>query len=768
MAKKKLPYQYIFVPSSDLNNVPLVEGNIIALSDTNGWYYDVGNPVGSGQNIERISISANYVYVESLPDTGNINTIYVLNTGTMVIGTDTPYYEVYIWENEAWQLIANNSADANVTSLSNSNVQFYVTGSTLSTGTTGSLVKRPDIFVTDTGKLSAKGFIGGAADNAKNAIHAQEADLAQVALKDNSGNDIDKYIKSIQPNAQDPYLLVTYGDGTSENLPGYVPPTVSTTSAGLAPQIPSDTTRNVLYRDGWKALDVSGLSADSATNDSAGQEIISTYIKGLSFDTTNRTLTATKGNDSTLPAISIPDTTYSDYSGPGNGHGLVPASISGDANRYLRVDGTWVTPDSFLGATSSTNGAVGFVPAPQSANINSYLKGDGTWSDISVFNGSDAGLVPSTVDNDKYLLSDGTWVDLPILTGATYNSDGEQGLVPTPTSADITKYLKGDGTWSTPSIPVFTYNTPGSVPAPGSTNASNYLSASGIWRPVTLNTTGTLESSGQTSTFVDNYLGDGSTVSFTLSETPISGTLSVLVDSLQLVLNTDYTLSGDVITLNTAPTTVNVTDNFTVTPVNLYALSVAPLAITSVTVSGTTVSSSDYTLTGNVLSFNDPSGYTENDPVVITYTHIQVVTATYTASLDNAKLYIVSAPNQAEYNQTYSNSSAYVKAGKLYSDNKEVATINSVADNTFTANSNISVSVHKFGSMYSITLDGTANSAINAGSTISTTTQTFAKTYAVGMVDTTPALFKIEGNSITCNIAISANSTVAVSITALA
>lgn len=696
MANATIVRKYYFVKYSEMNTIPLREGNVIAISDGSGWYYDIGTPPGSGNNIERINVSANYVYVQTLPDSGGVNTIYILDTGRTLVGTNTSYFELYVWENEDWQCIANNSSDVNVTSLVTS-AQYYLTGSEVSTGTTGTLVKRADVFVTDAGKISAKGFVGGPADNATNAVNAQIAQTANVAHKDDSGNNIDSYIKSISPNSSNATVTITKGDGTTSSITTYVPPVMNASQAGLVPQIPQNTALNVLYRDGWQALDVSELTADSAVNDSNGQEIVTTYIKELSFNDSNRKLTYTKGNDTTSD-ITISDTTYTDYSGPGNGHGLVPASTTGDANRYFRVDGSWSTLPNLSGASASSAGSAGVVPAPQTTDVNNYLKGDGTWSALPEFNGTVSGIVPVPTSSNKYLFSDGTWVDLPEMQGATSTSDGVSGIVPTPTDADYDKFLCGDGTWSNVSIPVFAPNVNGLVPAPiASTDNSSYLSAAGTWITPTLNTAGTLDIGDTSVQLSDIFTGDGATVAFTLSYIP-EGSITVAVDN---VPTTEYTQSNDVITFNTAPAT--------------------------------------------------------DANIVITYM----------IALSSARLYITASPTQSTYSQTYTNNGIYVQSGKLYSDNSAVVTEDPVSDTSFTPSANLSVISNRCGKMYYITVDGTANSAINVGDAIATTTNTFIKTYAVGKVGNAFATFKLEGNSITCDTAISANDTVFVSFNAL-
>ena len=88
-------------------------------------------------------------------------------------------------------------------------------------------------------------------------------------------------------------------------------------------------------------------SATKATQDSAGQQINSTYVKSLSIS--GRTITITKG-DNTTSTLTTQDTntTYGVFAkattDAAGGTGLVPAPAKGQQGLYLRGDGTWATP----------------------------------------------------------------------------------------------------------------------------------------------------------------------------------------------------------------------------------------------------------------------------------------------------------------------------------------------------------------------------------------------------------------------------------------
>lgn len=130
-------------------------------------------------------------------------------------------------------------------------------------------------------------------------------------------------------------------------------------------------------------------SATKATNDAKDQAITS-YIRGLSVN--GQTITFTKG-DGMTGTIKTQDTntTYGTFKGATTSEagstGLVIAPVAGNANRYLRSDGTWaVPPDTnttygvFAKATADAAGSTGLVPAPAKGQQTYYLRGDGTWA----------------------------------------------------------------------------------------------------------------------------------------------------------------------------------------------------------------------------------------------------------------------------------------------------------------------------------------------------------------------------------------------------
>lgn len=102
-------------------------------------------------------------------------------------------------------------------------------------------------------------------------------------------------------------------------------------------------------------------------------------------------VTAVAKGDITALGIPSTNTTYGTFKGATTSEagstGLVIAPVAGNANRYLRSDGTWaVPPDTnttygvFAKATADVAGSTGLVPAPAKGQQTYYLRGDGTWA----------------------------------------------------------------------------------------------------------------------------------------------------------------------------------------------------------------------------------------------------------------------------------------------------------------------------------------------------------------------------------------------------
>lgn len=134
-------------------------------------------------------------------------------------------------------------------------------------------------------------------------------------------------------------------------------------------------------------------TATRATGDSAGNNINTTYIKSATIS--GKVITFTKGNGSTF-SITTQDnnTTYANYKGATTAAagtaGLVPSASTANRLKFLRGDGTWVTPNNTTYAAVST-ASNGLCPK-RNGSTHSYLRGDGTWTSVTVSSASESDL----------------------------------------------------------------------------------------------------------------------------------------------------------------------------------------------------------------------------------------------------------------------------------------------------------------------------------------------------------------------------------------
>lgn len=441
-----IPRTYLTTSKHGLSSVPLRNGQVISIWDSDEVYYDVPkNGASDGAPVRR-KISGVRV-ISTLPEDPMTDIAYIYLGSGETLPDGTPLYEIRIWAYNGtdyeWYIVGNNRGDSNVkTEVSDG--KFYIVGTDeIANGDIGPLLKNASVFIQN-------GIIHGDLDGtASEATHTANADTANIAIYDNAtpSQAITSYLHDVSSDATvdlGATLTFTLGDGTTKAV------RVSNTTYDVFtedPSVPglvngintvalSDDTGLLLTGSGWVDIDdielPSASHATSADNDGLNQQIDTTYIASLAFDNTTRELTPTYGNDTDGAAIVIPDTTYQVFDLSNDG--LVPAAT--DGTKYLRGDGTWqtvLTPDAsnVYPGLDPTTPTVGLVPAadPSQGELTKYLRGDGVWDDsfANVFAVNTNGLVPgpASADPTLSLKADGTWTACPDTlntVGATDNT----------------------------------------------------------------------------------------------------------------------------------------------------------------------------------------------------------------------------------------------------------------------------------------------------------------------------------------------------------
>ena len=316
-------------------------------------------------------------------------------------------------------------------------------------------------------------------------------------------------------------------------------------------------------------------SAGKATNDSAGQNINTTYIKSLSVS--GRTITYTKGNGATGTittqdtdtnttysagtGLSLSGTTFSINAGASTvayatnaGNGISNITRSGTTFTVTRQNGSTFrfnqqdsnsTYDNFKGATSSANGGPGLVPGPTSAQVGMYLRGDGTWHSPSDVKANNAGYSDSAgkATND----SAGNNINTTYIKSLSVNGrvitytkgNGTTGSITTQDTDTNTTYSAGTGL--TLSGTTFSINAGASTVA-YATNAGNSGKATNDSAGNNINSTyvKSVTYSGHTVTITK---GNGSTTSFNTADN--NTTYSALKNPNAITISLNGTSQGD-------------------------------------------------------------------------------------------------------------------------------------------------------------------------------------------------------------------------------
>ena len=204
--------------------------------------------------------------------------------------------------------------------------------------------------------------------------------------------------------------------------------------------IASGTTANTLTVDTngtSKTITIDNVAnATKATQDSRGQTIKSTYIKGLSVN--GKTITYTKGDDTT-GTITTQDTTYgaatsSVFGLVKTGSNITNSSGTISLTKDNVVSALGYTPPTtnttysvFGAASASAAGSNGLVPAPAAGKQTSFLRGDGTWvvpTNTTYSAGEGIGLSGTTFSNSgvRSITAGSTANVLSVNTGGTTTS----------------------------------------------------------------------------------------------------------------------------------------------------------------------------------------------------------------------------------------------------------------------------------------------------------------------------------------------------------
>ena len=188
-------------------------------------------------------------------------------------------------------------------------------------------------------------------------------------------------------------------------------------------------------------------NASSATEDSEGQTIKSTYIKGLSVS--DKVITYTKG-DGTTGTITTKDTTYLAATQSANG-------LMSSADKK-KLDS--ISASAEVNQNAFSNVTVG----------STTIEADSKTDTLTLEAGDNITLTPDA-NNDKITITakDTTY---STMKGATSSAAGAIGLVPAPAAGNQSSFLRGDGTWVVPTNTTYTFAT-------GTTNGTISVTPSG-------------------------------------------------------------------------------------------------------------------------------------------------------------------------------------------------------------------------------------------------------------------------------------------------
>ena len=502
--------KYITATAEQLPTVPIVDGQIIAISNSDAFFYDMGStrrPVSGQKMVESLPESTDGIYP---------NTLFYVTSGDNK--------GIVWWTGTEFVVVANQNTDQNVLSESTESNQFYLSGSSDEADSTSSLLKRSDVYVDAQGNIHAPGYKGGKADDAWNADNAVNA---KNATNDGVGNEISEtYISDMKQDGDK--LILTFGDGHTKEVDLTDNDTHYTT--GLVFSDTPSGKENSVGENGsvyMNVLDDQTLRSSHLINGSGIAEVTSDADGNLDIHVTDKWKPNTKddpgyvaagepskiwgtdeqGEPKWMDGYSHPESavepgTYRSVTVDKLGHvtsGSNPTTLEGyeitDGVKYKKLEDSdnlnnLTDPGFYVAYSGNTvankpedtdSFALVVYPSDESgfyiqklfdsgnnSNNRQYTRRCinglyGTWvvdelTDTVYTHPTDPGFlhVPSGGSEGNILSweSDGeaAWSDpiqaVPIFSEATETEAGKPGLVPAPTPQDANKFLKSDGTWT--------------------------------------------------------------------------------------------------------------------------------------------------------------------------------------------------------------------------------------------------------------------------------------------------------------------------------
>ena len=283
--------KFTTVARMNLNTVPIIDGQLVAVQDANAMYYDM--------NSKRRQIGAVSV-CETLSGTGDI--------GQAVIVTGGQEPGIYVWDeaSKAYTLIANKDTDTYMSFIKKmDNVKRYLV-SCSGDSESKDLYWNDNIWINyQTGTIAALEF-SGLATKAKQANKAANADNAEKAKKSDVADKIGT--ETIGNSVTATYILNGVPTACSHSVKCDVPANAKFT----------DTTYSVFTGATKSATGTTGLVPQPGTSD------------------TQKFLKA----DGTWSNVVIPVMTGCTSTSQGTS-GLVPVAGKGRQDNFLKGDGTW-------------------------------------------------------------------------------------------------------------------------------------------------------------------------------------------------------------------------------------------------------------------------------------------------------------------------------------------------------------------------------------------------------------------------------------------